>query len=50
MFSKRFSGEIFVTLSETNIWGVHMVTSNILLCFLEFPVGSVSEVCPYEQS
>lgn len=27
-----------------------METLNMLLCFLEFPVGSVPEVGPYEQS
>lgn len=49
-FQKYFVVRYIMTLSETNMWGVHMVTLNIVLCFLEFPVGSVSEVGPYEQS
>lgn len=36
--------------SEKHLWGERTVSLNILLCFLEFPAGSVREVGPYEQS
>lgn len=50
MFSKILCSEIYYDLIRNKYVGSRMVTLNIVLCFLEFPVGSVSEVGPYEQS